>query len=577
MKNPPPPPPPLPSMESQYRDDPLHTLLPSPYSIEDLRSGHGGQDQNPILSLQQNSTHGHTKKHTTRSSSYHPPQQQQQLEQQQRHSRALSCDALNFYSPPQILSTDILFGATKEQSRPHYRSSTEEDRQPPVQANNQHQQQQLTSPYTDYSLPTRSSLPTSPYHQHRQNTHPAPLRVLSYTSTNESHGSKEYSNAETAADSEEKGNQPSPLNDQKLMMMMNSTVINLPPSEKPLGFQSSHDLFPPRRRRLPSPPDSPTKQATTATDPTKSATKKKKSPTAAKSSAKVHSTPPPPPSTQSQPTNYVYINRKCNPSTPITSKPQGRRKTVAQPNTQIPSSPPKLPSSSAITGTFTIDPELYIPPSILNAVEDPVFFRFKPLSDTEHIDESRNRKLDRTRRGTNLRLEVENGGIDVDIHLVPTTTTISNNVGKEEDEATCTGNRGQQQQQDTTYCDSPLQAHASANTSTTAFSGPPSSTTRQSTTSLIRIQENPSGGTTSSRKGITIPEVMQHTSSSRRDKKKPSRPTTIDMRIKQAYDQQDSLNLQNQDSVKINDGPIALPLIARIVSFTSRFIGLAFL
>jgi hypothetical protein len=345
---------------------------------------------------------------------------------------------------------------------------------------------------------------------------------------------------------------------------MNSTATILSPSEEPLlGSQSTHDLG--RRRRLPSLPNSPARQATIAIGPTKSATK---SPTA-NPSAKSHSTPPPPPPppTLSQPTNYVYISRKCNPSMPIPKSRERRRKTVLQqPKTQIPPPLPKLSSSSsssAITGTFTINPELYIPPSLLNAMEDPVFFRFKPSSS----DTGETRKRKGSRRRTNLRLEVENGGIDVDIHLVP--TTVSANVG--EDEATCTENRGQQQ--DTSFCDTPIQAQASASTSTTAFSGPPSSTT---THRRLSMQENPSSGISSSRKGVSTPEVTQH-NSSRRDKKEPSpsRPTTIDLRIMQAYYQQCSLIIQNQDSVKIN-GPIAFPLIARIVSFYSRLLASIF-
>jgi hypothetical protein len=540
LKNSPPPPP---SMESPY-GDPLHTL-PSPYSNEDLRVRSHEQVQNPRLSLHPSCTHKHTHTHSqctpVRQTSYYPPQPQ--LQQQQRDARPLSCDALHFYSPPQILSTDNLFGATNEQSRPYYQYSTEEHWQPSVQAGNQHQHQQQTSPYADYG------------HHQRQNTYPPPLRILTYPSTEGDYGCKEYGN-------EEEGNQSSPLNHQNMMMMMNSTATILSPPEEPLGYQSNHDL--PRLHRRPSLPNGPTRQSTTTSDviamnSTKTATKKK-SPTA-KSSAKAHSMPPPLPLTQTQATNYVHLSRKCNPSMP-TSKFRGWRRKTVQPNTQNPP-PPKLPSSSssssAITGTFIINPELYIPPSLLNAMEDPVFFRFKPSSDT---GETRKRKGSRK---TNLRLEVENGGIDVDIRLVP--TTISTNVGEE---VTCTGNRGQQD----TFCDTPVQVQASASTSTTAFSGPPSTVThaRQSTSS-IRMQENlvqPSGGTSSRKGTISTPEVT-HTSS-RRDKKKPSRPTTIDLRIKQAY-QQGSLNIQDQDSVKINE-PIAFPLIARIVSFSKSLLAL---
>ena len=475
LKNSPPPT----KMETPYRD-PLQTL-PSPYSIEDLRSRR--QDQNPRLSLHQSCTHS---QYTPgRSSSYYPPQPQLQKLEQQRDARPLSCDALHFYSPPQILSTDNLFGATNEQarsSRPYYQCSTEEHWQPPVQ-DNQHQHQQSTS---HCSLPTQ---PTSPYYHHRQNTYPPPLRILTYPSTDEGHyGCKEYGN-------EEEGNQSFPLNDQS-MMMMNSTATILSPPEEPLGCQSSHDLALRRRQLRSNLPYGPTRQATTsdviAINSTKNATMK--GPTT-KFSTKAHSTPLPLPLTLTQPTNYVHISRKCNPLMP-TSKSRGWRRKTVQPNTQILPPPPRLSpssSSSAITGTFIINPELYIPPSLLNAMEDPVFFRFKPSSDTEHIGETRKRKGSRR---TNLRLEVENGGIDVDIHLVP--TTISTNVGEE---ATCTGNHGQHD----TFCDTPVQAQASASTSTTAFSGPPSSTHPRS----LRIQENPvqPSGTSSSRKGISTPEV----------------------------------------------------------------------
>jgi hypothetical protein len=91
-------------------------------------------------------------------------------------------------------------------------------------------------------------------------------------------------------------------------------------------------------------------------------------------------------------------------------------------------------------------------------------------------------------------------------------TTISTNVGKDE--------RGQQ---GTSFCDTPVQVRVLPQSPSAVYRPHP----RQSTTS-IRMQENPSGGT-SSRKGISTPDVT----SSRRDKKKPSRLTAIDLRIKQ--------------------------------------------
>ena len=576
------------SPPSIHSDDPIHTL-PSPYSIEYLRSHVQGQDQNPRLSPHQNYTHGYTQ--CTHAQARPKPQQQQ------RDTRLLSCDALHLYSPPQILSTDNPNG----QSRPYSGYVAEEHWQPPVPADSitnqlEQQHQQHQQPYTDYS-----TLPTSPY---RQNIHHPPLRVLSYpSSTDEGHYGCTTGN-------EEEGNRSSSplINDQRMTIMMNNSTATIlsPLEEPPLGCQSTHDPdIIPRRRRLPSLPNgTATRQAV---DPKKTAVKKmkkkKKNPTINSSATnnKDHSTSPPlPPLPQTQPTNYVYISRKCNPSMPVSKSRRGwRRETVVaqqqQPNhtlNQIPFPPPPPPklsstSSSAITGTFTINPELYIPPSLLNAMEDPVFFRFKTSSSSDSTGETTSTRKERRTRRTNLRLEVENGGIDVDIHLVPTTTSTITFGEDEDDAGTCTGNRGLQQQDTSTPVT--LQAQTSANsTSTTAFgsssSSPPSTThpCRSTTTTTSSTQENPSGGTFPSRstRGInTIPEVTQHnsSSSSRRDKnlKKQSRPiiTTIDLQIKQAEACYQQCSLYNQDSVKMNGPFIAFPLIARIVSFFYRFIG----
>ncbi|KAF5324359.1 hypothetical protein D9619_011338 [Psilocybe cf. subviscida] len=93
---------------------------------------------------------------------------------------------------------------------------------------------------------------------------------------------------------------------------------------------------------------------------------------------------------------------------------------------------PKLfrpaPATSSITGSFIIDPTLYIPSSVLKAVESPgkraleiaeaqrQALLSKANGEAKQGDESNPQN---TVRQKNLVLEVENGGIDVDVHLLP--------------------------------------------------------------------------------------------------------------------------------------------------------------
>ena len=408
---------PPPSMEPPCKD-PSRTL-PSPYSIENLRSH--GQDQNPRLSLHQSSscTHAYARTHSqctpVHPSSYYPPQPQlqQQLLLQQQQQRTLVTPYISIaplksslpttYLVLLLMNNPVLLHIIIDVQQMSIGSCLYKPITNIININKRHHPTPIIV------------LPNSPYRHHPQNTYPPPLRILTYPSTDEDHYvCKEHGNEE------EEGNQSSLLSDQNMrMMMMNSTATILSHPEEPLGYQSNHDLAHGRRHRLPSLSNTPTRRAATSDVIAMNSATKQKNPTAGSSA------PSPLPQTQSQPTNYVHISRKCNPPMP-TSKSRGRRRKTVQPK-----------------GTFPINPELYIPPSLLNAMEDPVFFRFKPSSDTEDTGETRKRKGSRK---TNLRLEVENGGIDVDIHLVP--TTISTDVGED---ATCAGNRGQQD----VFCDTP--------------------------------------------------------------------------------------------------------------------------
>lgn len=118
--------------------------------------------------------------------------------------------------------------------------------------------------------------------------------------------------------------------------------------------------------------------------------------------------------TKSRATNYVSLSRKST----FKKTPFFGRK----------------PASSSITGNFTIDPSLHIPNALLKAVEP----RTHTLADMSRskidvtIAESLRKHTSKVRprcsednvygpkiRRKNLLLEVENGGIDVDVHLVP--------------------------------------------------------------------------------------------------------------------------------------------------------------
>ena len=391
------------------------------------------------------------------------------------HTFPLTSDPFNFNSPPHILSTDDLFSTNAHSSAPCCPASTDE-----------HCQLQAHHPDSNR------------YHHHRRNTNP---RILTYPSADYHYW-------------DECGNE------QEEEAMMNSTATILSPRE---------DSDPAHHHHRPRP-------ATSTTCRVAGTTKK-----ITKPSTKHHSTPPPPPPrpTQTQPTNYVHISRKCSPSIP-TPKSWGWRRNTTQSSTtttQIP--PPRLPpsSSSAITGTFIINPELHIPPSLLNAMEDPVQ-RFKPSSETRKKRESRR---------TNLKLEVENGGIDVDIRLVPSITT--------------TTNGGQ-------FRDTPVQTQASASTSTTAFSTVPPPPPTEALACQRRPLPSPPHPRLSTSSTPRKPAAVGQTSSSspRPDKKTP---TTIDLRIKQACYQ----GMQEQDLANNNkiSEPIGFPLIARIVSFFSSF------
>lgn len=567
--------------------DAIHTL-PSPYSIEDLRRVATNQPEsvefheqnlNSRLSLHhspQGCVHGYTHTHSQctplspsfeagsrsslnvqrttnmpflRSSSYHPPQLRQQDDATPR--------APNFYGHHRILSADSLLASNRRSlssSRHPYRSSTEE--QLPVQAGISRQRQKMTPPYTfsdddDYN-------PPSPYDHH-----PPPgcadIRILTYHSADEDAYDYDY-DYEEYRNEEDPSDRRSPLNHKRITTMLNSTATILSPSEEPSGFHTPA-LPPHGRPSLNETPD-PTRRAATAItigkNPNTKTVATKFNPTSptTKPSAKDSSTPKPRP-TQTQPTNYVHLSRKCNPSKLTTTSKSGRK---TQPN-QI---PPRLSSSSsAITGIFTINPELHIPPSLLKAMEDPVF-RFYSSSDAENTGEALKTRITGKReksRRTNLRLEVENGGIDVDIRLVPSISSPG---------AACIGiskNRGHLY----TFGDAPVQAHASVSTSTTTFSGvgsPPAEPfeTRLQPSSLPRLSTTASSSRTildpaqpyGSTRKVLKPVVQAQALS----KKKRSPPTTIDLRIKQAHG---ISNMQDQDSVKIN-GPVPFPLIAHIVS-----------
>ncbi|TFK41762.1 hypothetical protein BDQ12DRAFT_678447 [Crucibulum laeve] len=87
-------------------------------------------------------------------------------------------------------------------------------------------------------------------------------------------------------------------------------------------------------------------------------------------------------------TNYVSLSRKSTPRRAFHFRSR---------------------ASASVKGTFTIDPRLEIPPGLLNVLS--------ASGDSSSIlDTSGNHGSDITRK--NLRIEVENGGIDVDVYLI---------------------------------------------------------------------------------------------------------------------------------------------------------------
>ncbi|KAF8810388.1 hypothetical protein BYT27DRAFT_6493948 [Phlegmacium glaucopus] len=596
---------PPPSMESCR--DAIYTL-PSPYSAEDLRLVttehtqpavaphciHGyththsqctpmsspfkaGSHSNPCI--QRNDFSTITNIPPIRSTPYYPPHQQRET--------GHTCDAPNFYDP-HILYTDNLLGANGQSRfslRPCQRSSAEEH--PPIlQAGNQHQHQQTTPPYPTITSNDNYDLSSSPYHHHHQNACQPPcgdIRILTYPSADEGACEYEYDYEGYAheEEDEEAKRGRSPLNNKS---MMNSTATIISPSEEPSGYQSHESALPlipppashhrrlnlltkvnresmtlgPRRAMATT-----TRDVIMNTNSPKTITKSASKTPTTKASAQDRSTLVPLP-TQTQPTNYVHLSRKCRPSKP-TSKFWGWQR--IQP-THIP--PSSSSSSSIITGTFVIDPELYIPPGLLDAMEDPLFRLSSPDTKTENIGKTflHTGRRPGSRRN-NLRLEVENGGIDVDIRLVP-------NVSDRSGVPACTGdkNRGYMD----TFCEDDVlvQAPVSASATRITFNGvgtpsptetseklprPPSDPHLSTSSSTIPTQKDPAQPS-ATRKEDILKHAVAQTSSTKRDRKWTG-PTTIDLRIKQSHR---SSSMPLSDSVKIKriTGSIPSPLIARI-------------
>lgn len=441
------PPPPPPMMDSPYRD-PLYTApLPSPYSIEDLRLAAATQSsvdhhQNPRppphRSPTRSCSHGYSHSHSLCTPVF--------------NSRSLSSPNVHHTGSTVPIRSSSYYLPLQQRDQPHTcddltcyspshiistddlfspgstqpRSSSEGHwPPPPIQADNQLRHH-----------PTTSYTPSPPRHRRQRSSNPPPIRALTYP----------YN-----AYAEYEGD---PHRSASNNMRMSSTATILSPPEEPSGRRL-------RRQSLPVEPGPVTTRGIKNLD------------------RSLLLPPPPPPltltQTELQPTNHVHISRKCNPSIPMSKSWGWSRKTTQQPITQIP--PPRLSSSSsAITGVFVINPELHIPSSLLNAMEGPVF-RSKPSSDRGE-----------TRRKTNLKLEIENGGIDVDIRLVPSTNN-----------------------------DSPVQAHVGPSASTSTFTARPSPTSR-----ISSAQSSALG-----RAGTL------------RDKRKPNQPTIIDLRIKQTIQNED--------------------------------------
>ncbi|KAF8157170.1 hypothetical protein B0H34DRAFT_712562 [Crassisporium funariophilum] len=122
-----------------------------------------------------------------------------------------------------------------------------------------------------------------------------------------------------------------------------------------------------------------------------------------------------------RPTNYVHISRKC------TSR-KGTTRFFPSGFFHRSRNHGKASSASSVNGTFLIDPALHIPSGLLRAM-DPLpsvsigsskFDASHSKGDDSPGSDMKRKNVKEPTRMTNLRLEVENGSIDVDIHLMPT-------------------------------------------------------------------------------------------------------------------------------------------------------------
>ncbi|CAA7268891.1 unnamed protein product [Cyclocybe aegerita] len=114
---------------------------------------------------------------------------------------------------------------------------------------------------------------------------------------------------------------------------------------------------------------------------------------------------------QGRATNYVSLSRKCTQRRARFSLLSNRQKT----------------RTASITGSFAIDPQLRIPASLLRTVDPRASAPGEERRATCNLlgeqlarTRSKSKFSGQRRRRKNLVLEVENGGIDVDIELIPT-------------------------------------------------------------------------------------------------------------------------------------------------------------
>ncbi|KAF8957400.1 hypothetical protein BDZ97DRAFT_1762993 [Flammula alnicola] len=236
-----------------------------------------------------------------------------------------------------------------------------------------------TSPYVSYRGLPRTSEPSSPrilYH-HPPLSQPAGIERLTYRHDKTNYEVYHDANDELFSDDEQATQVQSPPMDSTATFLPEGTSSPTPH----LLFRSQPDL-------------------TSVSHQHPDTTRTARSP----SSPQIHSQP-----TLSRATNYVSLSRKS------TLKKLAFFRKPAM--------------SSSITGKFTIDPGLYIPAALLKAVESPS--KILPDILPERIDTTKLSSkvpfigdLGGTKpRKKNLFLEVENGGIDVDVHLVPSPET----------------------------------------------------------------------------------------------------------------------------------------------------------